>query len=493
MAETTKLEFNALTASQKEFYGKLDTKSGDGNGEESSSYFTLKYTKPLWNSQSTVRLNSSSSIESTKDGEKERMIVYELPPDFHVVMYSYMVIKFPTIKVKDKYKNNVRICWPHNLALAPIKKADHTYGTQKLPGWDYHFAVQYFQSYMKPGTRDAHNVAIGNIPSLEEWSTQLHEYETFLEHPWFYSRNAGLAFPLYLCNSTVKNTHNYIMRLSIKDLLRMQIKDIKSGEWTDCKVVTSVLEGIKDDSEIPTPELYSRCATMTQDEANRYKCQSKIVIYADDIVECDAKNTITMGKSVSIDLNSTKPCKALFWVAENKSASDFHCFSNYTTDPSNTYNGYNPIKSVSLYYGSTPQFEKRSSGHFSLIQHKFHAISPPCLSGFHMLSVSHFPYTVEPDISIIYKNLSASLVLDIADTNPYIQKSSADSDDEKLLQLLNDSKADTPSAVIANGNKSKTSTDKTEILFIPRVRMLVTTKLTFTKSATGDTFSLEIE
>lgn len=490
MAEATKLELNALTADQKEFYGKLDSKGGDN--DESSSYFALKYTKPLWNSQTTVKLNVSSNSEGSKDGEKERLIIYELPSDFHAVMYSYMMIKFPALKVKDTYKNKVRICWPHNLALAPIKQAEHKYGAKKLPGWDYHFAVNFYQFFTKPGTRDAHNIGMGNIPSLEEWTNHLHEYETYLHHPWAYSRYAGLAFPLYLCNQIDKNTHNYTMRLCIKDLLRMQI--FRDGEWIDSKVMTEALEGVKADMEIPTPELYARCATMTQDEINKYKCQDKIIYHFDDIVECDSKNAIPVDTSVTIDLNATKPCKAIFWVAENKTASDHHCFSNYTTNMSDTYSGYDPIKTVSLYYGATARFEKRSSGHFSLIEPKFHAISPPCLSGFHMLSISHFPYTAEPDVSIIYKNLSATLVLDIADTNPYSQTASADGDDQKLLQLLGESKKNTPGIIAANGVQAKNKNEKSKAtnLFIPRARMLVITTLKFVKNATGDSFTLEI-
>lgn len=482
MSEATKLELQSLNDFQKKLYGTIDGK------DDVSSYFNVQYAKPSWNAQAQVKMQSVMEGE-TKEGEAT--IVYRVNHEYHYLMYSYMIMQFPQIRVKPEYKGKVQICWPHNLGTAPIVRAVHELDTKDIQSWDNLWANMYFQHFMKPGFRDAHNVGIGNIPAIEEWSEHLPYYETCVDQPWNYCRYPALAFPIFLCDTTSKITHKYTMKNRVSDLLRMRIKK-PDGTWEELKKIAfRCLDGVAADSKINAPELWSRCAIVTQQELDFYKCKGRLDQYIEDVVAIDGPNPISIGTTIALEMKSSNPCKAYFWVAENETSNEFHNFANYTTNRDNCYRGYDPITSMSLTYGTKPRMTKMSSIHHTLMEPKFHGISPPCDVGFHMSSIAHQVNSLDIDISLVFSNpLQATLFLHINDNDPYgaeVTSGAESKIDDVLDGLLGSSAA----KVVVTPNKT-TAPKVNKCMFVPKLRMLVIKRMSFIRGSDGK-FKFETE
>src|SRR5688572_30097908 len=106
--QATKLELESITDFQKNIHYPAYEK------EPLTSKFYKEYLKTTWYCSQTMALKSSE-----QDGE----IVYTLNQSFHYLMYTYMTLTLPPIKVKPEYKNTTRIAWCHNVGTNIIKSA----------------------------------------------------------------------------------------------------------------------------------------------------------------------------------------------------------------------------------------------------------------------------------------------------------------------------------------------------------------------------------
>lgn len=478
--QAAKEELNSLTEFQREIHVVSDVK------EDIISNFYKVFTKSTWYSSLLMKL------KRTADGDE---VIYSVNNSFHFLMYSYLRFILPPIRVKPEYKGRVRIAWCHNvgtniISQAVFKEDDDTYQT-----WDNYWTDMYFQyfQYEGAGKREAHNIGIGNIECLEGWTEFLPSYPINVDQPWFYSMDHALAFPIFYKNTLTRAEHRYTFRRKITDLLRIQILDNKE-QWRESKAPIDKYLDVRSTATFGLPELWGRYAYITEAEVKWYKCQTTRIFYIRDVAICDTPNPNKYKSNAEITLHCTNPCLAFFWVAENRDATANRNFSNYTTDTNDLYNGWDPIKTTSLTYGTTARLDRMPSDHFSLAEPRKHFPSTPNERGYHGCSFSWDSTSYHGDIGMVFANMNAKLICHISNNNIfnnnniYKDGEEGETEDEDEIIDLHNGKLDNNK----QNNLSQNSGDIDQSpSFITRVRLLVVRK--FTISLENDQYKFSID
>lgn len=401
-----KLDLNTLSEFQKALHAP---KKAD---EDLESRFYYEFRKTSWSTHMPVKMKCTAS----DDG-----LVYQGTFKFDFLLYSYMRQKLPPLKVKENFKKTIQICWPHNPGLNILKDASLKSDDDIIQAFDNIWLNMHSQFYRKSGGgKDAHhNLMIGNVPFLQGWTHYLPEYMLDVPQPWYYSRNEVVAMPLFLC-SLSSITHNYKVRSKLSEMLRMRARANEESEWKDIKFNPKYLEGVGPEDTLPIPELWGRYALITDDEREWRKTQ-KNKVYIEDIVIHSSDDPTRYGSTVPIGLQTEMPTKAIFWVAENLEATKYNNYSNFTTNSTDLYDGWNPIMSTKLTYGSTPRVELDSDS-FDRIEPWYHFPSAPYQSGYNAYSISYDSSSINADIGMVFKDLGAKLVPKLGNTDPFLKK-----------------------------------------------------------------------
>jgi hypothetical protein len=392
----------------------------------------------------------------------------------------------PPIRVRPEFKGRVRIAWCHNIGTnqitqAVFKEDDDTYQT-----WDNVWADIYFQFYQDGGAgkRDIHNIGIGNVKCLEDWTEFLPPYPINVDQPWFYSMDHALSFPIFYKNSQTRAEHRYTFRRKVVDLLRVEILG-RDHKWKSTTRSVHKYLDISPSATLKLPELWGRYAYITDPEIKWYKCKQTRTFYTRDIDVCDTPNPNKFNSMAEITMHCTKPCLAFFWVAENRDATAIHNYSNYTTDTGDIYSGWDPIKYTSLKYGTITRLDAMPSDHFSIAEPRKHFPSAPSERGYHAHSYAWDSTGYDGDIGIVLANMNAKLQCRIANNNIYTSAYDEEDDEDEGDELAES--PTTSSAPTKKSDDSKPSESVTEDIspsFITRARLLVVRK--FTISADGD-------
>lgn len=478
--QAAKEELNSLTEFQRDIHVT------SGPTENIISTFYRTFIKSTWYSSVPMKLKCSSDGEET---------VYTVNNSFHYLIYSYMRLMLPPVRVKPEFRGRVHISWCHNVGTNPVKQAifkedDETYQT-----WDSVWADIYFQFYQKPGAgkRKNHNIGIGNVKCLEEWTEFLPPYPINVDQPWFYSMDNALAFPIFYKNSQTRAEHRYTLRLKVTDMLRVQIL-LKDDKWKDTTRAVHQYLDIDPSSTIKVPELWGRYAYITDSEIKWYKCEQNRSFFTRDIEVCDTPNPNKYGTTAEIVLHCTNPCLAFFWVAENRNAANYHNYSNYTTDTQDMYAGWDPVKTITLKYGTNVRLDNMHSDHFSIAEPRKHFPSAPSERGYHGYSYADDSTSFHGDIGIVLANMNAKLFCRIENNNIFTCLAF---DDEEEEDGDKDEIADSPLGIEISSSKSYDdhklvgpAIDDLSPSFITRARLLVVRK--FTISADGDKYKFTI-
>lgn len=465
--QAAKEELLSLTEFQRDIHKTSDM------SEEIISVFYRTFIKSTWYSSVPMKL------KCTSDGAET---IYTVNNSFHFLMYSYMRFVLPLIRVKSQYKGRVRIAWCHNIGTNSVRQAifkedDDTYQT-----WDNYWADIYFQFYQDGGSgkRENHNIGIGNVKCLEDWTTDfLPSYPINVDHPWFYSMDHALSFPIFYKNSLTRAEHRYTFRLKVVDLLRVQILG-KDRKWKDTTRKVDQYLDINPNETIRTPELWGRYSYITESEIKWYKCKQNRVFYTRDIEICETQNPNKYKSTAEVDLHCTNPCLAIFWVAENRDAASVHNYSNYTTDVHDLYTGWDPIKTTSLKYGTTVRLDRMPSDHFSIAEPRKHFISSPSERGYHAYSYAWDSTSFHGEIGLVLANMNAKLFCQIENNNIFTNIQYNEEEGEEDHDDIADSPFD------SNFNKESNKYDESKLIestteepspsFITRARLLVVRK-----------------
>lgn len=296
------------------------------------SHFVLSYQQSSWYSLQLAPLRAGGNGSYTALNSLDRLL------------WTYRLHWLPKIVVKDEYVDKYQICWTHNIGtnLSPTRVLKCDEETIHEHDSCYHDIVLQNDVPSKVGIREAINVNVGNIPYLENWSTELPAYPITISDPWFYAEHRSKSFPLYLLSSQSTLTHFYTFRENIVDLLRMRKKD--GEKWVDLETIdTSVLNGIPASGLFQPPEVYGWYAYMSEKEKENDKCDEHITYYIEQVLSFDSPNPVESGAKAEINISSQFPLKGWYRVAENQTAVSYHNFSNYSTNSSDVYRGHSPV------------------------------------------------------------------------------------------------------------------------------------------------------
>ena len=218
--------------------------SNDPNNKVNSR-FTCTIEKNAWSTHTKAKMPHSA-----EEGE----VIYTASKKFDVLFKSEIHINLLPIKVKDKYKKWIQICYPHNPGhnicyQGELKIDDDHHQTIDSVWMDFHS-----QFYMKEGAgkREHYNRMVGNLPCLEEWNTELPGMKLLVSQPYSYSRNTRVALRT-LRSSMNTVTHHYKIRNKFHELLRMRAKQEKGQGWKEIPCKLSYLDIPENAKELPIP------------------------------------------------------------------------------------------------------------------------------------------------------------------------------------------------------------------------------------------------
>jgi len=416
-----KLDINGLTEFQKELHYSKDPNDKE---DKVKSRFSCSIDKYAWCTHTKAKMTHSA-----EEGE----VIYTASKKFDVLFKSELHINLLPIKVKEKWRSRFQICYPHNPGhnicyQGELKIDDDHHHTIDSVWMDIHS-----QFYMKQGAgmRTHYDRMVGNIPCLENWNTELPGIKLLVPQPFYYSRNTRVGL-MTLQSSMNTVTHHYKIRNKIHDILRMRVKlknkdpKDKTVKWQEIPCKLQYLDVPGRAKEFPIPELWARYSLMTDAERDWHKSIDpstgepiKHVIYTEDIVMATSNNPTPLGSTDVIPLHCKAPCKGLFWVAQDIKAIENRNFSNYTTNPDNLFNGWNPCAKVDLKYGGAHRVEKLSHEHFDLSEPWDFYPSAPSEPGYNAYTFGYEPTTLNADTAIVLEPLNASLHVKLGDTNPF--------------------------------------------------------------------------
>lgn len=469
--QAAKLDLESLTESQEEFHVVKDPK------QEIISNFYRVFLPCTWHTTIPMTLKCS------QDGDE---VVYTVNNSFHLLIYTYMRFVLPPIKVKDEYKGKVKVAWCHNVGTNIIKKAAFKEDDVDYQEFDNVWNDIYFQFYQKSGAgkRENHNIGIGNVNYLETFSDFLPSYPINVEQPWFYGEEPSLSYPIFYKGAATRAEHRYVFRRKITDLLRLKVCD-KSGKWKDIpndesRTYSKYLD-ISNSATIKTPELWGRYALISDSEIEFFKCKQERHFYIRNVEICDSTEPKDYNSVGDISLFCKNPCLAYFWVAENQKALSINNFSNYTTNVTDIYKGWDPIKTTTVLYGTTPRLNNLPSDHFSIAEPRKHFPSSPCEIGYHGYSYSNDSSNFHAEIGIVFSNLKVKLQCKIENNDifsVYGYEKDEDDNDEDVVKI-EENEQDT---------KKRDKTNETD--FILRARLLVVRKFTVKLDGTKVIYSV---
>ncbi len=407
-----KLDIDGLTEFQKELHYSKDPEDPT---DVVNSRFKPDMDKYAWSTHTKTKMTHTHH-----EGE----VIYTASKKFDVLFNTEMHINLIPIKVKDKFKSSIEICYPHNVGhnicyQGDLKIDDDLHQSIDSVWMDIH--SQYFMKRGQ-GMRNHYNRMIGSLPCLEEWNIELPGLKLIVPQPFYYSRNTRVAL-VTLRSSKNTITHHYKIRNKIDEILRMRVK-LKNGKgYKEIPCKLQYLDIQNSSNEIPIPELWARYALMTDEEREwiiEGMKNSKHTIYTEDIVMVTSNNPTPLGSTDVIPLHCKTPCKSLFWVAQDIKGIENRNFSNYSTNLDDKTKGWNPCAKIDLKYGGASRIEKLSHNHFEFSEPWNFFPSAPSEPGYNALSLGYEPSSLNSDTAIVLEPLNASLHVKLGDTNPFL-------------------------------------------------------------------------
>ena len=474
MANIAKMDIDSITEFQREMHNPVP-------GDALFSPFVRKFQKTTWRCNIQSKLHCSSN---------EKDFIYDLGSTYHYLRHTYMRSLWPALRVKEGFSDRIQICWPHNLGTSHIESASFVVNEDIINTFDNVWCDMYFQFFMKPNFRGSHNINVGNLEMLENWSSELPEYTTTVHQPFSFARDDSRAFPILLLNSQAKAYHRYTMKNKIQDILRMRVlrqiknekQEVTGQVWQEIQCNLAYIEGAGSSGQLKTPEVWGEYIYFTPEEQEvvRTGCVEtahhfvddklketgdfEYRFYMDDIVSSKATNAGKLGDVVSVDLDCETPAKFIIWVAENLTAKRYRNTSNYTTNADTLYKGWNPCTSISMYYGGQPRIQNMDIDHFDRMTPWYKTLSPADEPGYNIHCIADNAVSLDSDIGLAFHNLRAKLNVHLNDTNPSLKPvKTEEKDKQPYIEELEDSKV------------RSSNTDAYNV----HVRMMVVKKLAF--------------
>ena len=470
MTAITTVEIKQLSDFQKEIHSVATER------EEIDSIFTYVFRKVTWYRLAPEQLKLSMDKEAGN-------AVYTANSTYHYLMFINKRMILPEMRVSDEYANEYRIAWCHNVNNNNTIQAILKIGDETFNSFDHVWADIHGQYYGKPGFERHLGLAQGNAPFLEEWSTRLPSRATNCIQPFYFSHHPSISIPLFMMSSQTKVTFEYQFRLKVSQLLRLS-KLMADKTWRSIKFNPKILSD-KCPTQIPNPELWGIYSHVTDAEIVSQTCDdAPKTFYIRNVIASDAENPVALGEKAKVELEATWPTLALFWVAENKDATGRNNRSNYSTDPDNIYNGWNPCSAPTLSYSDFKRFKDVPPDFFEVVEPILHFTSAPVDPGYNAYSICHNSSSIDAEVGVSFGGLKAKLSVPLANSAPFLsqpwttehnKEASDNNDDDDEVDGDQDVKSASKSEVSTNGKGSESKN------YLLRARMFVMQKVVATK------------
>lgn len=432
----------------------------DNENDVYESRFLPNFRHGPWSSHLLIKMSE------TEKGKENKTCKYFPDMKFDYLCYTFLRIKLPFLKVRDKFASDIQISWPRNIGINIIKRALIYHTDTKPQEFDRVSLNILFQTRTEKGDFEEESKSIGNIPELISWSRTLPEWKLNVNQPWYFSTNHGYALPLFLFTDQTYQRQKdepicfeYEYELDISKLLRMRLKvpeiDVKNiancvkdsdgTYWKYINFRSSYLEEVPKSCCIPIPEMWGRHSLLTDTERDWIKeeiSKKPLVMYIEDMFELDSTNDLKFGSDFHFNIDYDLPVREINFVAENMQSSEIRNLSNYSTSIYSHKKAYCPIKYYEFsYFDNTKRVKKCESDFGTHIEHKYHSLRIPTDPGYCKISFGYGKQlTPENDVSCCFKKQKARLTVVLGDNNPYINSqtqtllSQTQTQDENITQ-----------------------------------------------------------
>ena len=372
--------------------------------------------------KSTFYVPIDEKLEATHTDKTSN---YKIKVFYDELLYLNCRLELPTLKVKEEYKDTVKIAWTHNLGHNIVKSGRLILDGKEYQKFDKVDLDIYYQYEVSNERKNQYKERIGSIPILENWTNHLPRYRLNIPQPFYFCKDISQNIPLKVFG-VKEASFIYEFVLDIWKLLRISIYSSKTNTWQELRNPTKtkieqLINGLNTSATLPLPELTARYVILTDEERNwRNSCLSKQVYYIDQMIDSSPANHVPIHQTAETKLVCNAPCRKIYWLAENTSGRDYNIYSNYTTSIKDMSLGWNPCASATLKYGQMTRFHFEQDV-FTQQSADKHSIGTPNEPGYNMYSFSYDNNTFDADIGMSFNppNNIPTFSIQITDTDPY--------------------------------------------------------------------------
>lgn len=286
----------------------------------------------------------------------EVTIEYELNDTSHGLCGVSLELMLPQVKALPGYV----VKWCTSVSSHAFKYGSFTHTKTKINYFDDITYDDYLSQI--EGKTDFQSIweDLGNIPTLQEFSTFLPQTETIYRPPLFFNDDDTTnMFPLYLCTHRDEIRLNLAMVTDPQSLLIIaketdgEIEIITPTPGT--KYAEFMIDG-KIINSFPTPQGCGHYTFISKEERDENSCESNencTTFFVDQAIPFSSANEA--GEStINIErLRTDYPVTRISWVAELIGNKSRHIYSNYTSNPSPFFqSSLSPISHSSINNGS---------------------------------------------------------------------------------------------------------------------------------------------
>jgi hypothetical protein len=370
--------------------------------------------------------------------------------------HSYLVKKFPKIKVSIKLRGKVQICWCHNLGHNAYDSIqlwfDNNVGQTITPIW----LDIYQQKLLKPELRELYAKMVGDKIFVGNWGHETIDYTTKTPLAFYYDKNNTQAVPLFTQSGNSTTRHIIKYKTKISDFIKM--RRLNDGKWEEIQFNWKFIEGAsksKKDGNMDygdrsdPPELWHYYSKFTDNEKRWFKEHKMVKIiknitqnipltyYTEDIIVLPVKKC-KAGSNIDINISSTLPVNAIYWVAQNADGLIYKNYSNYTTNPFNSDDGENPMKDFSMGYNvNEKKINNMDAFHVDEMSSYYDNITGSTDPGYNCLSLC---YDLKPSnvskIGLTFSKYNTTMNINLKNMEYNADNSDDDDDDEDLTKAL---------------------------------------------------------
>lgn len=361
------------------------------------------------------------TCNNTNSGSVEQPI-FELTPSADYARGGWIEAVTPkvTVKADNNGQKKYRIAMTWNPAHQIFNTGALKFNELPVASYDA-VALDLVSQFRVPAAKwPLYQKMIGNVPELQEWSSELPSYTVKLPCPFFYAQDPTQSLPIFRATLN-RIKEEYTVQTDLRNLIRLQINDaadvlLDEPIWRDAKAgevdLTSILavEGNRH-LEITEVRHWTKYVLMHDDERELLEDQTYEMV----IEQTQSVN----GKKAKVgehrkEFRFNGPVKAVFFAMLNKTSELYNNRSNYSDDYRSEVSGSDPVARATLTYDNDSRFENVPGDWFDheVWDHAARSISEP---GMHGLFYNRHINDVDLTGSTNYSHMVTGFSLDVAE------------------------------------------------------------------------------